>query len=123
MIAPAIASAPAHADPTREDRAAATALFDEARKLADAKKYTEACPKFEWRCGSIPAWTLFNLSDCFEQIGVHGERVVGVRDVAFMAKAENRPDCEKVARDRAAALEPKLSKVRIAVPAGSWARR
>ena len=118
VVAPVIASAPAHADPTREDRAAATALFDEARKLADAKKYAEACPKFEAAMRLDPGMgTLFNLSDCFEQIGRTASAWSGFREVASMAKAENRPDREKVARDRAAALEPKLSKVRIAVPA------
>ncbi len=118
LIAPAVASAPAHADPTREDRAAATALFDEARKLADQKKYPEACPKFEAAMRLDPGMgTLFNLSDCYEQLGRTASAWSGFRDVASMAKAENRPEREQVARDRAAALEPKLSKVRILVSA------
>lgn len=116
-IAPVIAPTSARAEPTREDRAAATALFDEARKLVGEKKYAEACPKFEAAMRLDPgAGTLFNLSDCFEQIGRTASAWLGFRDVAAMAKADNRPDREKVARDRVAALEAKLSKVRLVVP-------
>jgi len=109
---------PASAQPTREDRAAATALFDEGRKLAADKKYAEACPKFEAAMRLDPGMgTLFNLSDCHEQIGRTASAWSGFRDVAAQAKAEGQPDREKAARDRAAALEPKLSKVRLMVPA------
>jgi hypothetical protein len=108
----------ATADPTREDRAAATALFDEGRKLAADKKYAEACPKFEAAMRLDPGMgTLFNLSDCYEHIGRTASAWSGFRDVASQAKAANQPDREKAARDRAAALEPKLARVRLVVPA------
>ena len=116
-LAPAALSVPAGAEPTREDRAAATALFDEGRKLAAAKKYAEACPKFEGAMRLDPGMgTLFNLSDCYEQTGRTASAWSGFRDVAAQAKAANLPDREQAARDRAAALEPKLAKVRIVVP-------
>lgn len=116
-LAPAALSLPAVAEPTREDRAAATALFDEGRKLAAAKKYAEACPKFEAAMRLDPGMgTLFNLSDCHEQIGRTASAWSGFRDVASLAKAANLPDREQAARDRAAALEPRLARVRIVVP-------
>lgn len=112
-IAPAAA-----ADPTREDRAAATALFDEGRKLAADKKYADACPKFEAAMRLDPGMgTLFNLSDCYEHIGRSASAWSGYREVAAQAKAAGQPDREKAARDRAAALEPKLAKVRLVLPA------
>lgn len=116
-LAPAALSVPARAEPTREDRAAATALFDEGRKLLAAKKYAEACPKLEAAMRLDPGMgTLYNLSDCYEQIGRTASAWSGFRDVAAQAKAQNRPDHEQAARDRAAALEPKLAKLRIVVP-------
>jgi hypothetical protein len=117
-LGPATLERPAGADPTREDRAAALALFDEGRKLAGEKKYPEACPKFEAAMRLDPGMgTLFNLSDCYEQIGRTASAWSGFRDVAAQAKASSQPDKEKVARDRAAALESKLSRVRLVVPA------
>ena len=108
----------AFGDPTREDRAAATALFDEGRRLAGEKKYAEACPKFEAAMRLDPGiGTLYNLSDCYEQIGRTASAWAGFRDVAAQAKAANQSDREKVARDRVTALEPKLSKIRIVMPA------
>ncbi|MFO0586378.1 MAG: hypothetical protein U0441_02500 [Polyangiaceae bacterium] len=108
----------AFGEPTREDRAAATALFDDGRKLAADKKYAEACPKFEAAMRLDPGiGTLYNLSDCYEQLGRTASAWAGFRDVAAQAKAANQADREKVARDRVTALEPKLSKVRIVMPA------
>lgn len=116
--APAVLALPAVAEPTREDRAAATALFDEGRKLAAAKKFAEACPKFEGAMRLDPGMgTLFNLSDCYEQIGRTASAWSGFRDVAAQAKAAGQPDREQAARDRAAALEAKLARLRLVLPA------
>ncbi|MEZ4315837.1 MAG: hypothetical protein R3F14_48080, partial [Polyangiaceae bacterium] len=113
-LAPAVLPAPAAAEPTREDRAAATALFDEGRKLAEEKKYPEACRKFEASMRLDPGMgTLYNLSDCYEHIGRTASAWSGFRDVAAQAKAQNLAAREQAARDRAAALEPKLAKLRI----------
>lgn len=116
-LLPAVLAGPAIAEPTREDRAAALALFDEGRKLAGAKKYAEACPKFEAAMRLDPGiGTLFNLSDCYEQIGRTASAWSGFRDVAAQAKAAGQAEREKVARERAAALEGKLSRVRLVAP-------
>lgn len=117
-LLPAVLAGPATAEPTREDRAAALALFDEGRKLAGAKKHAEACPKFEASLRLDPGiGTLFNLSDCYEQIGRTASAWSGFRDVAAQAKAAGQAEREKIARERAAALEGKLSRVRVVVPA------
>lgn len=117
-LLPSVLAGPAAAEPSREDRAAALALFDDGRKLAGAKKYAEACPKFEASLRLDPGLgTLLNLSDCYEQIGRTASAWSGFRDAASQARATNQTDREKVARERAAALESKLSRVRIVVPA------
>jgi hypothetical protein len=117
-LLPSVLAGPAIAEPSREDRAAALALFDDGRKLAGSKKYAEACPKFEASLRLDPGLgTLLNLSDCYEQIGRTASAWSGFRDAASQARATNQTDREKVARERAAALESKLSRVRIVVPA------
>ena len=117
-LLPAAAASPALAEPSREDRAAALALFDDGRKLLAAKNYAEACPKLEASMRLDPGMgTLFNLSDCYEQIGRIASAWSGFREVAAQARAASQDVREKVARDRATALESKLSRVRIVVPA------
>ena len=118
VLGAATAPRAAHADPTREDRAAATALFDDGRKLMEKKKYAEACPKLEAAMRLDPGMgTLYNLSDCYEQIGRTASAWSGFRDVAAQAKAAGMSDREKAARERVTSLESKLSKVRILMPA------
>lgn len=117
-LLPALLASPAIAEPSREDRAAALALFDEGRKLLAEKKFAEACPKLEASMRLDPGiGTLFNLSDCYEQIGRIASAWSGFRDVAAQARATSQDVREKLARERAAALESKLSRVRIVVPA------
>jgi hypothetical protein len=92
-------------------------LFNEARALAAAGKYEEACPKFEKAQAIDPGMgTLFNLAGCYAQIGRIASAWAAFRDVASAASAAGQVDREKVARERAAALEPRLSKLRISVP-------
>jgi serine/threonine-protein kinase len=104
------------APPSREVRAAAVALFDEARALMAAGKHAEACPKLAESQRLDPGiGTLFNLSDCYERIGKTASAWIGFRDVAAEAVATGQPKREKVARERAAAIEPKLARLRIVV--------
>jgi hypothetical protein len=60
--------------------------------------------------------TLFNLAGCYAQIGRIASAWAAFRDVASAASAAGQIEREKVARERAAALEPRLSKLRISVP-------
>ena len=99
------------------DPATATMLFNEARQLVAAGHYPEACPKFEESQRLDPGiGTQFNLADCYE----HTQRLASAwalfLDVASSAGGTGQVAREHVARRRAAALEPKLSKLTIAVP-------
>ncbi|XXX72716.1 hypothetical protein WMF30_34210 [Sorangium sp. So ce134] len=113
----ALAPAARAAEPTREERAAAVALFDEGRALMAAGKHAEACPKFAESHQIDPGiGTLFNLSDCYERIGRTATAWIGFRDVAAASQSAGQAERERVARARAAALEPRLSRLQIVVP-------
>ncbi|WP_437806744.1 hypothetical protein [Sorangium sp. So ce1078] len=113
----ALAPAARAAEPTREERAAAVALFDEGRALMAAGKHAEACPKFAESHQIDPGiGTLFNLSDCYERIGRIATAWIGFRDVAAASLSAGQTERERVARARAAALEPRLSRLQIVVP-------
>jgi hypothetical protein len=99
------------------ESAAARALFSEGRQLMGADKYTEACPKFEESLRLDPGMgTQFNLAHCWDKLGRTASAWAMFLDVAAAARASNQPDREAAAKDRAAALEPKLTRLRLVVP-------
>jgi hypothetical protein len=113
----------AAAQATPQDQAVAQSLYDEAKKLMAADKWSDACPKLEesQRLDPTPV-TEFYLADCYERAGRTASAWTTFLDLAASehknggAKAAER---EKVARDRASALEPKLSQLVIDVPAAA----
>jgi hypothetical protein len=95
----------------------AEALFRDARALMDAGKYDEACPKFAASQRADPSiGTELNLADCYERTGKTASAWALFRDAVRGAQREGRADREKVARERAAALEPALPRMLITVP-------
>jgi len=112
LAAFALRSAPALAG----DEAAAEALFLEAKKLAAAGKLAEACPKFaESNRLDRGAGTLIHLADCYEKNNQSASAWATFKDAASAAQALGRADWQKLATQRAAALEPKLAKLTIKV--------
>jgi hypothetical protein len=110
------AARPALAD----DSAAAQALFNDGKRLMTAGKYAEACPKFEESERVAPAMgTKFHLAECYEHPGRIASAWADFLSVAAAAKNAGQGQREKAARDRAAAIEPKLSRLTIGVPAPS----
>ncbi|MBI5532684.1 MAG: hypothetical protein HY898_08225 [Deltaproteobacteria bacterium] len=110
---------------TRADAAqtaAAEALFDEARKLTMAGNYRDACPKFEESQRIEPGiGTQFNLADCYEKIGRTASAWAAFLDVSYAAKQSGQAERERVARERAQALVPRLGKLVINAPADAAA--
>ena len=99
------------------DPATATMLFNEGRRLVTSGKYSEACPKFEESERLDPGiGTEFHLADCYE----HTDRLASAwalfLDVASSAGGTGQQARESLARKRASALEPKLSKLTIVAP-------
>jgi len=112
------ASAMASAQPA--DRAAAEALFLEARKLASKGKYEQACPKFAESQKLDPATgTLLNLADCYEHAGKTASAWMTWLEAAAAAKARGQVERERMARQRSASLQSKLLYLTIEVPEAS----
>lgn len=108
------------AEPSADDRTLARTLFDEGRALAKDGKFADACPKLEESERLAPGiGTLFNLADCYEQLGRNASAWSAFSEVADLARLANQPDRETVARDRAALLKAKLVywKLHLAGPA------
>ena len=106
----------------RADDAAAQQLFDDAKKLMADGKWTQACPKLEESLRiSSTAGTKFNLGDCYEHAGKTASAWAQFLSAAAQTKLSGQKEREKAARDRAAALEPKLSRLAIVVPTESRA--
>jgi len=98
------------------NEAAAEALFDAAKKLAAKGNYAEACPKFaESNRLDRGAGTLIHLGDCYEKNKQTASAWATYKEAASAAQALGRKDWEKLANQRATALEPKLARLTIKV--------
>src|SRR6516225_7921635 len=87
------------------NEAAATALFDEGRKLMAERRWAEACPKLAESERLAPSGgTLLNLADCYEHTGQTASAWAAWKDAAARANAAGKSDVEKSALARAAAL-------------------
>lgn len=116
-VATVLGSRSARAAP--EDLALAESLFDEGRRLLDAGQVDAACPKLaeSRRLDPQIGVTLF-LAECERRAGRLATAWGLFRDAAAAADAK-RDSRAALARERAAQLEPRLSKVVITVPASS----
>ncbi len=91
-------------------------LFLDARKLTSEGQYAEACPKLEESLRlESGVGTQFNLADCWEHIGRTASARALFLGAAASAQAAGQAEREQVLRERAAALEPRLSRLVIEV--------
>ncbi len=93
--------------------ARALALFDEAKSLAAAGEYSQACAKFE-AADRLTGWlgVELNLADCYARVGRTASAWLLWRKAAAKAEALH-DDRAAYARERAAALEPDLARLSI----------
>jgi tetratricopeptide (TPR) repeat protein len=97
--------------------AIAEGLFREGKKLLDAKKFSEACPKFEESARLDPSSGVeLALGICYEGLGKTASAWAAYETAVSLARRDNRKDREKAATAKAAALEPKLAHVTFQVP-------
>jgi hypothetical protein len=98
--------------------AAAETLFEEGVRLADQGKLALACQKFEAsEALDVAVGTLLRLADCQERTGKLASAWARFREAASLAQAQGMTDRARIATVRSAALEPKLSRLTISVPA------
>jgi hypothetical protein len=106
----------ARADVSGADKAAAQTLFDQAKDLLARGNAAEACPKLEESQRLDPtSGTLINLAACYEQQGKLAAAWSTFLQAAAAARAAGHLERDQVARERAAALENRLSKIVINV--------
>jgi len=92
------------------DEKKAEALFQQARALLKADQAAEACPLLAKSHQLDPALgTLMNLADCEERTKKLAAAYQHFNEVAAWAERTKETARENLARDRAAALKPKLS--------------
>ena len=98
-----------------ENNAAAEALYEEATRLLAAGDVGAACPKFaESKRLSPGIGVTLYLGDCLERTGRLASAWAEFREAAYTAI--RRGDARaNVARERADQLEPRLSRVKIAI--------
>jgi hypothetical protein len=97
-------------------KAAAQALFEQGRSLVEQGQYAEACPKFaESLRLDRGIGTMLWLADCYESNGQTASAWAFFKEGAAAA-ALAHDSREKVARQRIAKLESKLTTVAILVP-------
>jgi hypothetical protein len=118
-VAVAVASVLAFAAPARAQSAEAETLFREGKRLLKAGQIAQACEKLDASDRIEPtAGTELNLADCRErngQLATAWAMFVKAASAFKHADADGKREAE--ARRRAAALEPQLVYLTIAVPA------
>lgn len=110
----ALASPVARAEATARDRASAEAIFRQATALMDEARFAEACEKFAASQQLDPALgTLLHLADCYDRAGRTASAWALFREVEDRSGRAAQPDRERIAKERADALESKLSKLEL----------
>jgi tetratricopeptide (TPR) repeat protein len=105
-----LSSAPAFADAS--DKAAAEALFQQAKTLMGQKQYGEACEKFR-ASQELDAGlgTLLHLGDCYEKLGRTASAWATFEEAASVAASRGDTNRQQVAQARASNLKPQLTYV------------
>jgi hypothetical protein len=95
-------------------------LFAQARELAKANRWTEACPKFEASLRYDAALgTRLNLATCYEHIDKLASAWGLYRESIDLAKKAGDTKRLSYAQTQAAALESRLAKLTISAPANA----
>jgi hypothetical protein len=103
----------AHAE-TDGDLETAKALFEDGRRLMTEGKYDAACGFFQQSLVAARGiGTKFNLADCEEHRENFGKAQALFLEVAEQAREAGQADRERLARDRAAAIDEKLAHLQI----------
>lgn len=109
---------PSAAAQVGQDVATAQALFDEGKRLMEAKSFAEACPKLVESQRLDPGGgTLYAIALCHEAEGKTATAWADYNVASAEARKTGRKDREEAATAKQKELEPKLTKMRIVVDA------
>ncbi|MBV9949515.1 MAG: hypothetical protein JOZ69_21915 [Myxococcales bacterium] len=109
---------PARAQAPGRNPAAAEALYDEARRLVDAGRFAEACPKFKESYQLDPGGgTLLNLADCYEKAGKTALAWSTFKEALVVAQRDGREDRVQFANAHLGPIEAKMARLTVLVPA------
>ncbi|HEX9297627.1 MAG TPA: hypothetical protein VF881_17415 [Polyangiaceae bacterium] len=104
----------AGADPSAQEKAAAEALFQQGTELMAQKQFAAACQKFEGSQQLDPALgTLLRLADCDDRLGKSASAWATFREAASLARTRGEAERERIAVERAADLEKRLSRLEL----------
>jgi hypothetical protein len=102
------------------EQAEARTLFNEGARLFAAGNYPEACSKLEASYHLYAGiGTRGKLAECYEKVGRTASAWAMYEEVAALAGKAGDAARERVAKERAAALLPKLSHLTIVLPPAS----
>ena len=101
------------AQPTDQDKALASMLYDEAKALLAADKVGEACRKLEEsrRLDPLPG-TVLNLAACHEREGLAASAMAEFREARALAERDHRDDRVAFADEHLKALAEYLSSLK-----------
>ncbi len=104
-------------EPSKEDVKKAEELFALGNKLMKDDKLTEACTAYEQSMKLAPATgTAINVAECHEAQGRTASAYSDWLEAGRLAEQKNKPDKAKKAKERAAALNERLSTLEIRLP-------
>ena len=111
---------PAMAQTSADDQALATVLFQKGKALLSEGQVAQACPAFEESQRLDPSGgTILNLALCHELEGRLAHAWSEFNEAVLFARKDGRHDREAAASERARALEPRMSRLTVVVPAGT----
>jgi hypothetical protein len=106
----------ARAEPTPEEKARARSLFDEGRALMAEARWPEARARLEGALAILPGKGIeYNLAICYEKLERFASAWALYREVAAVARDEGDGDRERLARSRADAVAPRVSRLTVVV--------
>ncbi len=118
-LAPRLLRVPRAGTDTSSARAQAVQLFDTAQALFEKGRYAEACPKFAESMKLDPQLgALLHLADCYAKNGQIASAWGSFREAEEMARMKN-DERASFAKEQAAQLEPRLSRLTIQVSAAA----
>lgn len=97
-----------------DQKAAAEVLFNDAMTRMKRGDHAGACPKLEQSLAiDFAVGALARLAECHEKIGKTASAWAKYKEVASRAEQLGQVDRQRLAEQRATALEPKLSRLRV----------